>query len=180
MPDLTRATETAKRTVSSPSTATLGCEQSVQPQLNKPPARPSRNAPDPLEPLAGEQVSQGPGEQDLVESFPEDMRRKSRHVEIQIFRVPSAAEPCTEIEAAFDDPVGSVQSGFQHPNEAQMEAFDVLEGWCPWGSAQSARSATSGSTRVALQAGMRLAPTARPASRTTDPRNATASVGRIS
>jgi hypothetical protein len=83
--------------------------------------------PNDFETLTGEQVPKPPAEQDLVKSFAEDMRWGSHGVEIEVFRAPSAAKPCTEIDPTLDDPGGSIHPSLHHPKKAQMETLDVLE-----------------------------------------------------
>jgi hypothetical protein len=80
-----------------------------------------------LKTLTAEQVLERPAEQDLVESLAQHMRRGSDGVEIEVFGVPTAAKPCTEVDPTLDHPGGSIRPSFHHPKKAQMEALEMLD-----------------------------------------------------
>src|SRR6266571_5301272 len=98
-------------------------------QLDLPPLRGvrllrSRDASD-LEALGGEHLREWAGEQHLFEPFAKDVGRALDDIEVEVIRVASAAEPRANVHATLDDPVCSVESGFEDAKQTQMEGLDV-------------------------------------------------------
>jgi hypothetical protein len=102
-----------------------------RPQVNLPPLRSVRRLwfrdTSDLEALGGEHFRQRAGKQYLVEPFAEVVWRAFDDVEVEVVRVTSTAKPCPEVYPAFDDPVCSVESSFEHPKQTQMKGLYVLD-----------------------------------------------------